>query len=190
MVAHRRRRTHGLGIDPAAPVGGRHFAAGGVDSGAERCQPQRALDLGGYRPRAIALIVGDIVERRAAQTASRREKRDRLDTIGLAGAVWADQYDHVTARFQARRAIIAEMSEGKAVDAGGGHGISTVIAGLARRRNELPQLLTSSSAKADDPVLRAAQDVMHAGDCRIPAFAGMTAVRACWPGGAFLACKK
>jgi hypothetical protein len=55
--------------------------------------------------------------------------------------------------------------------------ISFVIAGLARRRNELPQLLTSSSAKADDPVFRAAQDFMHAGDYWIPAFAGMTAVR-------------
>src|ERR1700737_2280690 len=39
-----------------------------------------------------------------------------------------------------------------------------------------PQLLTSSSAKADDPVLRAAQDFMRAGDDWIPAFAGMTAV--------------
>src|SRR5712671_2080955 len=121
MVAKRRRRTHRLAIDPAAPAGGSHFAAGGVDAGAERCQPQRAFDLGGYRPRAIALIVGDIVERRAAQTASGREKRDRLDTIGLAGAVWPDQHDHLTARLQARRAIIAEMREGEAVDAGGGH---------------------------------------------------------------------
>src|SRR5712672_2195633 len=56
--------------------------------------------------------------------------------------------------------------------------ISFVIAGLARRRNELPQLLTSSSAKADDPVFRAAEDARHAGDYWIPAFAGMTAVRA------------
>jgi hypothetical protein len=55
--------------------------------------------------------------------------------------------------------------------------ISFVIAGLARRRNELPQLLTSSSAKADDPVSRVAQDFTHAGDYWIPAFAGMTAVR-------------
>src|ERR1700687_4186845 len=39
-----------------------------------------------------------------------------------------------------------------------------------------PQLLTSSSAKADDPVLCAAQDFMRAGDYWIPAFAGMTAV--------------
>src|SRR5712691_1426761 len=51
-----------------------------------------------------------------------------------------------------------------------------VIAGLAGRRNEPPQPLTSSSAKADDPVRRAAQDLMGAGDYWIPAFAGMTAV--------------
>jgi hypothetical protein len=55
--------------------------------------------------------------------------------------------------------------------------MSFVIAGLARRRNERPQLLTSSSRKADDPVFRAAQDAVHAGDYWIPAFAGMTAAR-------------
>jgi hypothetical protein len=44
------------------------------------------------------------------------------------------------------------------MDAGGGH--------AARQ--------TSSSAKADDPVFRAAQDFTHAGDYWMPAFAGMT----------------
>jgi hypothetical protein len=47
---------------------------------------------------------------------------------------------------------------------------------FASRRNERRQLLTSSSAKADDPVFRAAQDFMRDNDYWIPAFAGMTAV--------------
>jgi hypothetical protein len=55
---------------------------------------------------------------------------------------------------------------------GGGHIESGT---LQRRRNELPQLLASSSAKADEPVFRAAQDVTRDSDYWIPAFAGMTA---------------
>src|SRR5712691_3116816 len=43
---------------------------------------------------------------------------------------------------------------------------------------------TSSSAKADDPVRRAARKLSHAGDYWIPAFAGMTTVL-----GAFRAAK-
>jgi hypothetical protein len=47
---------------------------------------------------------------------------------------------------------------------------------FASRRNERRQLLTSSSAKADDPVFRAARDFMRDSDYWIPAIAGMTAV--------------
>ena len=89
VIAERRRRSHRLAVDPAAPAGGGRLSARRIDAGAERRKPQRALDLGGYRPGAVALIVGDIVERGAAQAASRRQKRDRLDAIGLAGAVRA-----------------------------------------------------------------------------------------------------
>src|SRR5258707_10591373 len=124
MIAERCGRVHGLAVDPAAPAGGGHIAAGGVDTGAERRQPEGAFDLGGYRPRAIALVVGDVVERRAAQSASRREKRDRLDGVGLSGAVGTDQHHHVTARLKTRRAIIAEVRQGKAANAGDGHGVS------------------------------------------------------------------
>jgi hypothetical protein len=45
---------------------------------------------------------------------------------------------------------------------------------FASRRNERRQLLTSLSAKADDPVFRVAQDFMRDSDYWIPAFAGMT----------------
>jgi hypothetical protein len=46
---------------------------------------------------------------------------------------------------------------------------------LQSRRNELPQFLASSSAKADEPLFRAAQDIMCDSDYWIPAFPGMTA---------------
>src|SRR6185312_16941171 len=76
---------------------------------------------GGDRPGAVTLIVGDILQRRAPQTASRREKRDRLQAIGLAGAVRPHQHHDVAARLYDSRAVVAEVREGKAVDARGRH---------------------------------------------------------------------
>src|SRR3954454_18847721 len=72
VIAERACRTHRLAIDAAAPAGGGPIAAGGVDSGAERCQPERAFDFGGHGPRAIALVVSHVLERRATQSASRQ----------------------------------------------------------------------------------------------------------------------
>ena len=118
MIAERRGRRHRLAVDPAAPAGGGRLNARRIDAGAERREAERALDLGGHRPRAVALVIRDIVKGGAAQAASRRQKRDRLDAIGLAGAVRAHQHHHVTARLKARRAIIAEMREGKAMRSG------------------------------------------------------------------------
>src|SRR6185437_6428324 len=51
----------------------------------------------------------------------RRQKRDRLEAIGLAGAVRPHQHYHVPARLKARRPIIAEMRQAEAVNTGGGH---------------------------------------------------------------------
>jgi hypothetical protein len=45
---------------------------------------------------------------------------------------------------------------------------------LQSRREELPQLLASSSAKADEPVFRTVQDLLRDSGYWIPAFAGMT----------------
>ena len=50
---------------------------------------------------------------------------------------------------QARRAIIAEMREREAMDAGGGHVEASIIHSFPERQ---PTMTTSSSAKADDPV--------------------------------------
>ena len=64
-----------------------------LDAGAERREPERALDLGRHRPGAVALAEGDLVERGAAQAAPGREQRDRFEQVGLAGAVRADEHD-------------------------------------------------------------------------------------------------
>ena len=63
-----------------------------LDPGAERRKAERAFEFGRDRPGAVAFGERDLVERRAAQAASRREKRDRLDQVGLAGAVRSDQH--------------------------------------------------------------------------------------------------
>ena len=98
MIAEGGGGTDRLAVDPAAPAGRRAFAAGRVDAGAERGEAERAFDLGGHRPGAVALDIGDVVERGAAQAAAGRQKRDRLDAVGLAGAVRPDQHHHVAAR--------------------------------------------------------------------------------------------
>ena len=111
MIAERGRRTDRLAVDPAAPAGGAVFISRRIDPGAERGKPQRALDFGGDRPGTVALIVGDILQRRAPQAASRRQKRDRLEAIGLAGAVRPHQHHDVAARLHASRPIIAKMRQ-------------------------------------------------------------------------------
>ena len=67
-----------------------------LDAGAERGEPERALDVGRHRPRAVAFREGDLLERGAAQPAPGRQERDRLDQVGLAGAVRPDQHDAPT----------------------------------------------------------------------------------------------
>ncbi len=61
---------------PSSPARGRSgsagwltlaSAAGAIDTGAERGKPERALDLGRHRPGAVALVVGDILQRRATR---------------------------------------------------------------------------------------------------------------------------
>ena len=79
----------------------RVLRGGRLDAGAERREAERAFDLGGDRPGAVALGERDLVERRAAQAAAGRQKRDRLDQIGLAGAVRPDQHDRAARRRRA-----------------------------------------------------------------------------------------
>ena len=58
-----------------------------LDAGAERGKPERALDFGGHGPGAVAFMERHFFEGGAAQAAAWSEKRDRLDQIGLAGAI-------------------------------------------------------------------------------------------------------
>jgi hypothetical protein len=125
MIAEGRRRGDRLAIDAAAARRGRRVRRRPVDAGAQRCEPQRPLDFGGYRPGPVALVVGDVVGGRAAQAASRRQKRDRLHAIGLARAVRPRQDHQIAMHVHARRTVVAEMRQAQALDAGdGGHGES------------------------------------------------------------------
>src|SRR5580698_3834666 len=99
MIRKRRRRADRLAVDTAF-AGARRRLLGRcpLDAGAERREPQSAVDLDGYGPEplvgaiggvaarfavfAIALREGHLVELRAAQAPARRQKRDRLQYIG------------------------------------------------------------------------------------------------------------
>ena len=83
---HRRRQPHHaqmiaegggggdrLAVDAAAAAR-RSVAERRLDAGPERGQAQRALDLSGYRPGTVALIVGDVFQRGAAKPAARRQE--------------------------------------------------------------------------------------------------------------------
>ena len=75
-----------------------------IDAGAERRQAERALDLGRDRPGAVALIVGDIVERGAAQAAARAtETRSPPGRLVLPAPFGADQHHEIAPTSQARR---------------------------------------------------------------------------------------
>ena len=115
-----------------------------LDAGAERREAERAFDLGRDRPGAVAFGERDLLERGAAQAAARRQKRDRLDQIGLAGAVRPDQHDQAARR----RRGSPRGSCGNWSASGGGCGRRSwrqlVMTGL------VPAIQDRSSAKAVD----------------------------------------
>ena len=53
---------------------GSFVGRGAFNSGAERGKPERALDFGGNRPGAVALVESDLLDRRAAKTAAGGEE--------------------------------------------------------------------------------------------------------------------
>jgi hypothetical protein len=59
-------------------------------------------------PGAMAI---DLAEPRPAQAAARREKRDRFQQIGLAGAVRAGQHDRPRIGFEPQTGIAAKVGE-------------------------------------------------------------------------------
>jgi hypothetical protein len=116
VIGEGRGRCDGLPIDAVFALDGRVVVKRPFDAGAERCEPQRALDLGGDRPRAVALGKCHFIERGAAQAAAGREKRNGFDQVGLAGAVRTDEHDHRRVDFKRGRVIVAEIVEGQAKD--------------------------------------------------------------------------
>ena len=123
MVGKGRRRRDRLAIDPVFTRRRAVIEWRALDTGAEGGEPKRALDLGGNGPRgiagtvaAIALLEGHFFERGAAKTPAWGQKRDRLDQVGLAGAVRPNQYDRPLVGFERGRAIVAEIAQRQAAD--------------------------------------------------------------------------
>src|SRR5262249_46521083 len=57
----------------------------------------------------------------APQSAPRAQERNRLDKVGFAGAVRPDQHDRPRPDPDFCGAVVAEIRQGQAADAGGGH---------------------------------------------------------------------
>jgi hypothetical protein len=121
MVGKRRGRAGRLAVNAALTGEHRAFARRRFNAGAEGGKPERALHLRRHRPGAVAFVEGDLIEGGASQTATGREKRDRLQDIRFACAVGSCEGDEITRNRHARRAIAAEIREHEAADAGGDH---------------------------------------------------------------------
>ncbi len=87
-TAIRDRRVHRCrgAVDPHLPPFGSAGEGPGADFASHRARAATAEAAAAALPRHLA-------ERRAAQTASRREQRDRFEQVGLARAVLAEQQD-------------------------------------------------------------------------------------------------
>ncbi len=121
MIGERRCRCDRLAIDAAFARDDRVLVRGRLDAGAQRRQSQRTFYLRRYCPRTVAFGKSDVFEGCSPQTASRRQKRNRLDQVRLAGAVGADQHYRSRARLELGGAVAAEIRDGEAADAGSGH---------------------------------------------------------------------
>ena len=109
--AKRRRRRRGA-IDPHNPSPGiRRF-----DPGPQRHRRQvgTGLHLGKDRKPSARAVAHHVGERRPAQPAPRREQRNRLQDIGLAGAIVAMQRDEPRRRCDVRTGMIAKIGQRKA----------------------------------------------------------------------------
>ena len=100
-------------------VGAGILAGRRIDAGAERGQAEHAFDLGRHRPGAVAFGERQFFHGGAAQAAAGRQQRDRLDQIGLAGAIGPGQHHRAgPAKLDLRGVIAAEIGERQAADEG------------------------------------------------------------------------
>ena len=84
---------------------------------------------------AACSIFRHLGERRTAQPASRREQRERLEHVGLARAVLADQQVEPGAAVEPARVMVAKAGEGDPVER---HGWSEVGKGQAKASPKKP----------------------------------------------------
>jgi hypothetical protein len=80
-----------------------------------------------------SILERDLIERGAAQPASGREERNRLDQIGLAGAVGSNQHDRPGRDLDLGRAVAAEIRQGQAANTGSAH--CRPVARMEHQRN-------------------------------------------------------
>ena len=130
MITESGRRTHRFAVDPAAPAARAVFISPGasmpVPSVASPSAPSTSAETA-QEPSPWLSATSSSVARR--KPPPRREKRDRFEAIGLAGAVRPHQHHEIAAGLHASRAIITKMRQRQPVDTGRGHGWH-VIAGL------------------------------------------------------------
>ena len=115
MVGEGGGRAHRHAVDAALARAGLRIAA--VDACAEHRLVIGSLDGGADCPAAIAPVMGGLGEGGAPQAATGGEEGERLEHIGLAGAILADERDQIGARLERRGAVAAEAGEGEARDA-------------------------------------------------------------------------
>ncbi len=116
MQAERRLALRRPAVDPHRPARQAAIAPGGLQSGADGKPPVRRIDRGGDRPgRGVRLLAAraaaDFLETGPTQTAARRQEGQRLQEIGLARTVGADQHDGLGAAIEAKLAIVAEIGQ-------------------------------------------------------------------------------
>ena len=122
VIGERCCRADAFAVD-AAFAERRGFLAGRrIDAGAKRGKPQHAFDFGRHCPGAVAFRKGEFFHGGASQSAAGREQGDRLDQIGLAGAVRPGENHRPGSVEQNLRGVIAaEIGQRQALDEGGGH---------------------------------------------------------------------
>ena len=102
------------GIARMRPVASRR---GRLDAGAERGEAEHAFDLRRRPPRTPSpsenATSSSVARRRPA---AGHQERDRLDQVGLAGAVRPGEHDEAPADVEARRVVAAEVGQRQAAD--------------------------------------------------------------------------
>ena len=140
MQAERGLAGRGLAVDPHDPARQAAFAAGRLQSGADGEPAVRRVEGRGDRPEvapgssppsAREWAAADFVEPGPAQAAAGRQEGQRLQEVGLAHAIAADQHDRLQSAIEAELAVVAEIGEAELAD--GQHGAHRRLGPVGRR---------------------------------------------------------